>query len=138
MKKTFKIPATICANAKIHPKLNTQRIFAKIFTVGEAFSKLLSSESFSLNDLRYSVETIYLPNGKKLYLITGHKNGNSGKKIIPPIKYPIGTKIEVTNQIMFPKNAIINLYLVYFFNAIKCKGKFRRFNFTFFCKILHL
>ena len=110
MKKTFKIPATICANAKIHPKLNTQRIFAKIFTVGEAFSKLLSSESFSLNDLSYSVETISLPKGKKLYLITGHKNGNSGKKIIPPIKYPIGTKIEVTNQIMFPKNDIIYFF----------------------------
>ena len=103
MKKAFKIPATICANAKIHPKLNTQRIFAKIFTVGEAFSKLLSSESFSLNDLRYSVETISLPNGKKLYLITGHKNGNSGKKIIPPIKYPIGKKLKLLTKLCFLK-----------------------------------
>jgi hypothetical protein len=79
----------------------------KTLTTGDAFSKFVSSPFFSLKDFKYFVDTISLPNGKKLYLIAGHRNGNNGKSIIPPKRYSSGTKNDVTSQIIFPKKAIV-------------------------------
>ena len=91
IKKTFKIPASICAKAIIHPNVITQITLPKTLTTGDAFSKFVSSSFCSLNDFKYFVDTISLPKGKKLYLIAGHKNGKRGNNIIPPKKYNNGT-----------------------------------------------